>query len=368
MFFTSKKGHSPDYVFIATAVMLTIFGLAILSSASSDLGKIKFDDAFYYLKHQIYFGLALGVVGFVAGFFIYYKKWQPISFILLIISIIGLILVFTPLGFKSGGATRWLNIGSISVQPAEFLKLSFMIYLAAWLNKKRESRRSDFVSGILPFMAITAFVGALIILQPATTVLVIIISASFIVYFVSGVKIRHLLVMAFLGLLAIGIIISSTQYRMNRFLSFFNGTQDAQKSGYHLNQAQIAIGSGGIYGRGFGQSTLKYKFLPEPLGDSIFAVVAEEFGFIGSMFLIALFVLFFIRGFLIAKNCRDNFGKFLAAGFVSIIAIQAFINIGAISGLLPLTGVPLPFISFGGTALAVFLTMSGIIANISKYS
>lgn len=368
MIFSSKKGHSPDYIFMAAIAILVIFGLAVLASASSDLGKMNFNDSFYHIRHQIYYGLSFGIIGFAAGFFIYYKRWQALAVGILAISVISLILVFTPLGLKASGATRWVNLGFMSFQPAEILKLSFILYLAAWLAKRKSGRRMNFVSEILPFLIIISVVGVLIIFQPATTTFVILLTASLIMFFVSGTKLRYLAMVGLLGILAIAVVVSITPYRFERITSFFNGSQDTLKSGYHLNQALMAIGSGGIYGHGFGQSTLKYKFLPEPIGDSIFAVIAEELGFAGSIFVIALFILIFLRGLSIAKNSGDNFGKFLAVGFSSIIAIQALVNIGAISGVLPLTGVPLPFISYGGTALAVFLTMSGIIANISRYT
>ncbi len=364
-----KKGHAPDYIFLSAILLLVIFGLVMLSSASSDLGKLKFNDTFYYLKHQIYYGLSLGVVGFLIGYFVHYKKWQKLSIYLLLFSVACLILVFTPLGFHSGGATRWINIGPISVQPAEILKLTFIIYLAAWLSNKKIKRQSSFSEGLLPFLAISSVIAILVILQPATTTIVILMGASLIAYFVSGAKLRYILGIILLGIVALAGLITVTPYRFNRVMDYLhNNNSDVLSSGYHRNQALISIGSGGISGVGYGQSTTKYKFLPEPIGDSIFAVIAEELGFIGSIFVIATFILIFIRGILIAKNSRDDFGKLTVVGFISIIAIQTFINLGAISGLLPLTGVPLPFISYGGTALAIFLTMMGIVGNISKYS
>jgi cell division protein FtsW len=193
--------------------------------------------------------------------------------------------------------------------------------------------------------------------------------ASLIVYFVSGAKLRYIFGIFMIGVVALAGLVMITPYRFNRVMNYLqNNNSDVLNSGYHRNQALISIGSGGISGVGYGQSTTKYKFLPEPIGDSIFAVIAEEFGFIGSIFVIAVFVLIFIRGILISKNSRDDFGKLAVVGFISIISIQTVINLGAISGLLPLTGVPLPFISYGGTALAIFLTMIGIIGNISKYT
>ncbi len=364
-----KSGHAPDYVFLLTLGMLLVVGLIMLSSASSDLGKIKFNDTFYYLKHQIYYGLSLGVVGFLIAYFIPYKKWQSFAVLLLAVSIVALLLVFTPLGMRSGGATRWLNFGPLSVQPAEILKLTFIIYLSAWLTSKKKNRQTNFYEGFLPFLVISGVIAGLVILQPATTTIVILMAASLIVYFVSGAKVRYIGGIIGIGTLILAALILVTPYRFSRVTNYLNNSPDnLQTTGYHRNQALIAIGSGGLTGVGYGQSTSKYKFLPEPIGDSIFAVIAEELGFIGAVFLISLYILFFVRGLIIAKNSRDQFAKLVVIGFISIIAIQTFINIGAISGLLPLTGVPLPFVSYGGTSLAIFLTMIGIIANISKYS
>ena len=368
-FKSNRAGHAPDYVFLWTLGILIVFGILMLSSASSDLGKIKFNDTFYYLKHQIYYGLFPGIVGFLIASFVHYKKWQTYALYLLIGSVIALLLVFTPLGIHSGGATRWISLGPISLQPAELLKLTFILYMAAWLGGKRTKRQTSFKEGYLPFLAISGFIAALIFLQPATTTVVVIMLASLIVYFMSGARFRYIALTVVLGFLALAMLVMTTPYRAERVKNYFNPEKaDILGKGYHLDQAQIAIGSGGIAGVGYGQSTTKYKFLPEPIGDSIFAVIAEEFGFVGSIFVLSAFVVLFTRGLAIANRCKDKFGQLAVIGIISVVAIQTFINIGSISGILPLTGVPLPFISYGGTALAIFLTMMGVVTNISKHA
>lgn len=366
----NRAGHAPDYVFLWTLAILVVFGIVMLSSASSDLGKIKFNDTFYYLKHQVYYGLLPGIVGFLlAAFVIHYKKWQSSALYLLIGSVAALLLVFTPLGIHAGGATRWIAIGPISVQPAELLKLTFILYMAAWLGGKRTKRQTSFKEGYLPFLSISGFIALLIVLQPATTTVVVIMLASLIVYFMSGAKFRYIALTIVLGFLAVAMLVMITPYRAERIKNYFNPEKaDILGKGYHLDQAQMAIGSGGIFGAGYGQSTTKYRSLPEPIGDSIFAVIAEELGFAGSIFLIATFTLLFTRGLAIANRCKDKFGQLAVIGIISVLAIQTFINIGSISGILPLTGVPLPFISYGGTALAIFLTMMGVVTNISKHT
>lgn len=362
-----RRRAGPDYLFISIVIFLVIFGLVMLTSASSDLGKQKFNDGYYYLKHQILYGLITGLFGFGIGVFIYYRVWASLAVWLLLVNIILLILVFTPLG-KLGNVTanRWLNLTFFSFQPGELMKLTFLIYLAAWLSRDKQ-RSLFFTKGFLPFLIICGIVSFLLFIQPATTITVIILSASLLMYFLAGAKLRFMAAAALLGLVILAFLIFSTPYRYERVISFLNPDRDPLGANYHLNQAEIAIGSGGLFGVGFGRSTTKLKYLPEPISDSIFAVVAEEFGFVGSLFLVILFLILIWRGLAIAKQTRDSFGRFLAAGFTSLIGLQAFINIAATTGVIPLTGIPLPFISYGGTALFTALTMAGILVNISKY-
>ncbi len=361
------KVHRPDYVIILCLAFLVIFGLVVLNSASSNLGQIKFGDSFYYLKHQIFYGLSLGIIGFFIAYKIYYRRFQKIALVLLLISVALLALVFTPLGFQAGGAERWVKIGPVTFQPGELIKLTVVLYLAAWLSGQRE-RGKDFLRGFMPFLILMGLVAGLLFRQPATTTVVIILFTALTVYFVSGAKVLYIFFTGAAVVGALAILIYFTPYRWQRITSFLDPGADPQAGGYHLNQALIAIGSGGIAGVGYGESTAKISYLPEPIGDSIFAVLAEEFGFIGSISLIALFVVLVLKIFLLAKKTKDQFGRLLLVGFGALISLQVFINIGAISGILPLTGVPLPFISYGGTALAVFMTMGGMIANISRYS
>ncbi len=372
-----KTGHHPDYVFISCVVLLTVFGLAMLSSASSDLGKSKFNDTYHYLKHQLFYGLIPGIIGFLIASYFYYRNWEKLAVTFLLISLVGLILVFTPLGFSHGGANRWLNIGGFSIQPAEFLKFSFIIYLAAWLSLKKGRdfhRQTSFLAGFLPFLIISGLVAFLILKQPSTTTVAIILASGLLVYFVSGARLSFVFGIIILGILGLALIIGlNADYRSQRMMTYLKNLSqpeiiDTQAGGYHLSQSLIAIGSGGPWGVGFGKSTTKFKYLPEPIGDSIFAVIAEELGFVGTVSVILAFIVLFIKGFIIAKNSRDQFARLTVVGFISVMAIQTFIHIAAISGLIPLTGVPLPFISYGGTALAVFLTMAGVIVNISKYT
>lgn len=366
--FAGKRGHNPDYFLLAIVVILTVFGLAMLASASSDLGKNQFNDTYYYLKHQILYGLSFGIVGFLGGYFIYYGNWKKVAFIMLLLSLAALVLVFTPLGLQARNTSRWLRLGPLSFQPAELMKLTFLIYLAAWLSNPKLKRATDFQSGFLPFIIMAGTIAGLLILQPATSTVVILLLAGLTVYFMSGAPLKYLAFFVLVGVIAIGLVIYATPYRQKRILSFLDQSADTQGANYQLNQSLIAIGSGGITGVGYGQSATKANYLPTPIDDSIFAVVGEELGFIGAGSLVALFAIFAVRLFWIAKNTSDRFGRLLLIGFGMVIALQAFVNMAATAGLIPLTGVPLPFVSYGGTALAIFLTMSGITLNVSKYA
>jgi cell division protein FtsW len=362
-----KPKSTPDYLFLIMMSFLIIFGLVMLTSASSDLATEQFGNSYYYLTHQIIYGLSIGIIGFLLTSFIYYHRFEKLALGLLVLNIIALILVFTPLGMNAGGASRWLQIGGFSFQPGEFLKLTFIIYLACWISKDK-SRSKSVKKGLIPLLILIGIIGILLILQPATTIAIIVIGASVAMYFISKAKIRYVLGIILLGAILISLLIYITPYRRQRIMTFLNPTEDTLGSAYHINQSKTAIGSGGITGVGYGQSTTKLNYLPEPIGDSIFAVIGEELGFIGSMSVLLAFFILIQSGIKIAKKSKDSFGKLLVTGFITIIASQTIINIGAISGFFPLTGIPLPFISYGGTALATFMTMSGIIINISKYT
>lgn len=362
-----SRAGSPDYYFIIILAVLVVGGLVMLSSASSDIAKSRFGDSLFYLKHQLQFGFGLGVLGFFAGLFIALRIWEKLATPFFIVSLIFLALVFTKLGVDLKGSDRWLQIGPVLFQPAELVKLTLFLFLAAWFAK-RTARAKEFLGGFLPFSMILGLTIVLIVLQPATTIAVIILFAALMVHLLAGGRIWHTLfaILAAVGLIAC--LIFSTPYRAERIMTYLNPERDNLGSSYQIQQTLLAIGSGGITGVGFGKSTTKIKSLPEPIGDSIFAVIGEELGFAGSLITVLLFGALVIRGLFIARASSDPFSRLFVVGFVSLVGFQAFIHIGAMVGLVPLTGVPLPYISYGGTALAVFLTMAGIVVNISRYT
>ncbi|MDO8515861.1 MAG: putative peptidoglycan glycosyltransferase FtsW [bacterium] len=364
-----SKSHRPDYFLLAVLFILTAGGLVILASASSELGVSKFGDSYYYLKHQLINGLLLGIFGFAAAYMLRYTLYKKWAALFLFLNLILISLVFTKFGVTAGGASRWLHLGPVVFQPAELLKISFIVYLAAWFSAGGKSNRGqNFYDGFVPFLVICGVTAGLLVFQPATSTVAILLLAASGMYFVSGARLRYLALSFAVSIVGLAILIYFTPYRMARVVSFFRPDSDSQGSNYHRNQALIALGSGGVTGVGYGKSTAKESYLPAVVDDSIFAVLGQEFGFIGTATFVTLFGMLVFRLLWLANRTGERFGKLILVGFAIIIGLQSLVNMGAISGLIPLTGVPLPFVSYGGTALAVFLTMGGIAANISKYS
>ena len=347
------------------SALLILFGFAMLASASSDLGLARFGDPSYYFKHQLLYGATVGVLGFLIGLFTPHHLWRKWAVPLMVLGVILLLLVFTPLGERNGGAERWIAVGPISFQPSEFMKLVLVVYLAAWLVGRGE-RTTRFIAGFLPLLTVLGAVSFLILRQPATSTVIILLATAAIMYFAAGARFRYLAGIVAVGVVILGLAVLSTPYRLERLSGFLNPDADPERSGYQLIQARIAISSGGLWGVGYGNSTSKISSLPEPIGDSIFAVIAEELGFVGSFAMLAVFFLLVAKLFLEARRVRNKFGQLVLVGFGTVIGLHVFIHIGSISGIIPLTGIPLPFISYGGTALAVFMTMIGVAANITR--
>ena len=362
------KGHQPDYILISITLALVIFGLVVLSNPSVVLSQDVFKESYYFLKHQLY-SVFLGLFFFFVCQRINYKHWQKIGFFLLLLSILLLILVFVPrIGYSYGETSRWITWGSFSFQPFELVKLTFILYLAALLSKKRESSNQLIKESLMPFLIFTGIISFLVLCQPDFSALVILIAIAMTIYFLAGMRMSYILAIGSLALIGFFTLIKTVPYRANRLIVFLHPEIDPQGIGYQINQALLAIGSGGLFGLGLGHSIQKWKYLPEPIGDSIFAIVAEELGLIGAGILVILFILLAWRGLKIAKKAPDRFGFLLAGGITGWLFLQAFINIAAISGLIPLTGLPLPFISYGGSAMAISLAGVGILVNISKYT
>jgi len=358
-----------DYSFLALIGIIVLFGLVVLSSASGPLGYQKFGDSYHYVKHQLLYGLVPGILLLFVCLKINYSFWRKRAVPLMVVTLILLLLVFIPgIGAEYGTAKSWINIGGFSFQPAELLKLTFLFYLAAWLEARGERKMQDINSGLMPFLIILCVVMLLIALQPDIGTMSIVVFSALAVYFIAGARWLHMYILGGGGGLLFFLLIKLAPYRSARFMTFLHPELDPQGIGYHINQALLAIGSGGILGLGLGHSRQKFQYLPEVAGDSIFAVIAEELGLIIAMLVVIAFIILFIRGFKIAQGAKDNFGRYLAVGIVTWFTFQALVNIGSMVGIMPMTGVPLPFISYGGSSLAISLAAVGILLNIDKAS
>lgn len=358
-----------DRGFLTLLGGIVLFGIVMLTSASFPLGLDKFGNGYYYVIHQVIFGLLPGLAGFFIAYKIPYTVYRKYAGVMLFLSLGLLVLVFIPgLGAEYGGSRSWILIGQFSLQPSEIVKLTFLFYLAGWLEQRTEHELSDFSQGVMPFVLVLGAIAFLLIQQPDTGTMAIIVAMALAVYFAAGAPVRYLAAFGVTGAGLLALLIKLTPYRAARFMTFLHPELDPQGVGYHINQALLAIGSGGLFGRGYGHSIQKFKYLPEVAGDSIFAVVAEELGLVLTLGFLAIYAAFLFRGFKIADHAPDPFSRYLVVGIMTWIGAQACVNIGAMVGILPITGVPLPLVSYGGTALAVSLVAMGIVANISSHA
>jgi len=362
------KKNKIDKTFFIIVAILVVLGLIFFTSAS--LGILAKNEAKFYgvLFGQFIFGFIFGLLALLIGLKIPYNLFKRFSLIIFLFTLVLTGLVLIPgIGQSHGGATRWIEIFGYSFQPVEFLKIGFIIYFAAWLSWVKNKIKDPLFS-ILPLIIFMGMISLILLKQPDTKNLILIIFTALVMLFVSGAPIKYILGILAVSLLAFMFLVSTTPYLKQRVNTFLNPSQNSLGSSYQLQQSLIAVGSGGISGRGLGQSIQKFNYLPEPQGDSIFAVIGEEVGFIGTLIILILYVSFALRGFKIAvQNAPDSFAKLMVVGFVSIITAQSFMNMASIIGIFPLTGVPLVFISHGGTALLLSLGMVGIILNISQY-
>lgn len=358
-----------DYLLLIYFAILLVFGLVMLMSASSPVGHKDFGDANFFIKRQILLGVLPGLVLFFFFAKYPYQKLRRYSSLFFILSVLLLLLVFIPgVGQSFGTINRsWISLFGFSFQPAEFAKLALIVYISALLvSKGRELY--DFKNGFVLVFLIGAIPLALVLLQPDIGTLSILFAILFGLLLVAGARWKHLLGLLSLGVAGFVAMILVAPYRLARLTTFLHPELDPLGIGYHINQAFLAIGSGGLWGRGYGQSLQKFQYLPEVEADSIFAIIAEELGIFFAIGLVILFFLIAAQGLKIAKNTSDQFGRLLVSGIIIWFTAQAFLNIGAMVGLLPLTGVPLPFVSHGGSALAISLAAVGILINVSKNS
>lgn len=363
----NKSPKSIDSILLILVFILVIGGFFIFSSAS--LGLLARSGASFssVAFSQFFFGIVGGGIALLITSNIYYRNWRQYAFYIFLGTCLFTLAVFIPgIGMEHGGATRWINLGFTTVQPSELLKIGFVIYIATLLSGTHRQIET-WRYGVLPFLGVLATAGFIMLSLPDTDTFMIMVMAGMAMFLVAGARWRHIISIALAGIVLLAIVAFMRPYVMERITTFLDPSADPLGSSYQIQQSMIAIGSGGWFGRGYGQSIQKFEYLPEPIGDSIFAVYAEEFGFIGSLGLILILAFFTFRGFKIATQSDDLFGMLLVVGFMTIIVAQAFLNIAAMAGIAPLSGLPLPFISHGGTALLTTLAAIGIVLNVSKY-
>ncbi|MCL5094279.1 MAG: putative lipid II flippase FtsW [Patescibacteria group bacterium] len=355
----------PDYTLVILVLLLSIVGIIMVYSASVVSSyKVTGDPNFYFTRQLINIIIGIFCLFFVSR--IPYVFWKKVAFFVLLLGLILSTLVFIPgFGMRHGGASRWLELGFIQLQPSEVLKLGVILYLSAFFERVGEGVKT--YKAFLPFVIVLGLVGTLIMLQPDMGTFMVIAIFSSIMYFVAGGGLTYIGSLLVAGIAGIWTLIKIEPYRMQRFLVFLNPNADTSGAGYQINQALIAIGTGGLFGLGFNQSRQKYNYLPEAQTDSIIAIIGEELGFVGIAVLIFIFLLLTVRGLRIAKKSPDVFSRMFAIGLISWVAVQSLLNIAAMISLVPLTGVPLPFISFGGTSVVVLLVAFGILINISRF-
>ncbi len=360
--------HKPDMILIVLTGMILLIGLAVLTSASAVISQKHFGQTTYYITHQLLYGLGIGIVCFIAASSIPYTFWERAAIPLMIVSLFLLFIVFLPqFGVKIGGAQRWIRISHYSFQPSEFAKLAFLFYLAAWFAG-RSAHIRKFSYGFLPFLIMVICISVLLGSQPDIGTLAVILLIAISQYFIAGGKIRHITTLGIILAAGLAFIVYLQPYQQDRIRTFLDPENDPLGIGYQIKQSLIAIGSGGISGKGLGHGVQKYEYLPEAMGDSIFSTLGEEFGFIGAASLVILFTLWAYRGIRIALHSKALFPKLTAVGITMWIFGQTFIHIGALTGIMPLTGIPLPFVSYGGTSLISILSATGVLINISAYT
>ncbi len=360
-----RRRHAPDYGLLTAVLVLLIVGLIFVYSSSYVLAEVKYGDPNHFIKRQLIFAL-LGLTGLAIVQQFDYRHLRRLSPLLMLGALLALGAVLVPgMGVESNGALRWIQVGPLPpVQPSEFAKLAVLIYMAAWLASRGDALR-DFSLGVLPFVGM---VGALVMLEPdlGTTVMIAIITGT--LFFIAGARLVHVVTLAASGIFAAVLLILAGGYRMDRILSFTDAESDPTGVGFQTLQLLVAFGSGGVWGLGLGVSRQKFFYVPGSHTDGVLAIIGEEIGFVGVLVVLALFVVLFWRAWLIMRRAPDAFGSLIAAGVLAWFAFQLLINVGGVTRLIPLTGIPLPFLSAGGSSLLVSLIAIGLLLSVSRYA
>lgn len=362
-----KGRKAPDYWLMASIFGLLAIGIVMVYSAGSVLGFHDYGDPFYFVKRQLLFAV-LGLIAMFLTMNLDYRGLRKYAKLGLIVCFALLIIVLIPgIGVVRGGARSWLGISSFGIQPSEFMKLGMILFLSFWLSKE-DYRITHFTRGLLPPLGVICLAFGLIMLQPDLGTGTVMFGAALLIVFTAGARIKHLAGLALIGVFAFVGLILAAPYRLQRITAFLDPWSDPLGAGYQIIQSLYAIGPGGLAGLGLGMSRQKYSYVPEPQTDFIFSILAEELGFIGGLAVLLLFLILIWRGMRIAMTIDDTFGSLLAVGIVGMVGVQVVINIGVVIGLMPVTGITLPLISYGGSSLTLMLTALGILLNLSRYA
>ncbi|MGG1367189.1 stage V sporulation protein E [Priestia megaterium] len=363
----STKRSTPDFFLIIVTLSLLTIGLIMVYSASAVWATYKFNDSFFFAKRQLLFA-GLGVCAMFVIMNIDYWMWRTWAKPIVIICFVMLVLVLIPgVGLVRNGSQSWIGVGAFSIQPSEFMKFAMIIFLSKYLSENQK-KITSFRKGMLPALLLVFLPFGIIMMQPDLGTGTVLVGTCLVMIFVSGAKVSHFAGLGLLGVAGFVGLVLSAPYRIKRITSFLNPWEDPLGSGFQIIQSLYAIGPGGLLGLGLGQSRQKFFYLPEPQTDFIFAILAEELGFIGGTLVLLLFSLLLWRGIKVALGAPDLYGTFLALGIISMVAIQVMINIGVVTGLMPVTGITLPFLSYGGSSLTLMLAAVGVLLNVSRYS
>ncbi|MDC3412834.1 stage V sporulation protein E [Aquibacillus sp. 3ASR75-11] len=363
----AQSKHAPDLILTIVILALLTVGVVMVYSASAIWANYRFNDSFFFAKRQLLFAV-VGIIAMYGVMNVPYYFWRKYAKPILLICFLLLLAVLIPgVGMVRGGARSWIGVGAFSVQPSEFMKLGLIIFLATYLSIHQKYITS-LKKGFLPSLLLVFVAFGFIMLQPDLGTGMVLVLTSMVMIFVAGARISHFIGLGLLGLVGFAGLIASAPYRIDRITAFLNPWEDPLGDGFQIIQSLYAIGPGGLMGLGLGQSLQKFFYLPEPQNDFIFAILAEELGFIGGTFVLLLFLLLLWRGIRVSLAAPDTFGSLLGLGIIGMISIQVMINISVVIGLIPVTGITLPFISYGGSSLTLTLFSVGILLNISKYA
>jgi cell division protein FtsW len=363
----SATAGPPDYLLLVAVAMLIIAGMLAVYSSSFAVGYHEFGNTNYFVTRQAIFAL-IGMAAMVFFMRMDYNRLRMLSLPMLLVALVALVLVLVPgIGVERNGAARWLELGPISIQPSEYAKLALVIYIAAWLTSRGDDI-NKFSLGFVPFVLMLGIVGGLIMAEPdmGTTIIVLLTAST--LFFVAGAPLHHLVLLLVVGGLISFMVIQQRDYQMDRLMSYIDPEGDPQGNGFQILQLLIALGSGGPLGLGWAESRQKFFYVPGAHTDGVFAIIGEELGFVGLMMIIGLFVFFIYRSLKITVGSRDRFGTLLGIGIVSWIGFQSLINIAGITRTIPLTGVPVPFLSYGGSSLIALMAAVGVLLSVSRYS